>query len=238
MPAHITYLKWDSEFFGFKVGKVTGSYDFAHLQNIRAQLKKNNFSLAYWKINVFDSASIEAAKKMQIFLADTKIIYSIPVHDFVLNSQNLFNTQAYAGKVNEELVMLAMQSGEHSRFKADKNFSPGIFEKMYGEWMKKSLTRELADEVFIVTHNEKITGMITVVKNGMRAQIGLLAVAEAHKKKGTGKALVHAAINWAKKNKYEIVQVVTQKTNIAACKFYESCGFKIESEELIYHIWL
>lgn len=238
MPAHITYLKWDSEFFGFKIGKVTGSYNLAQLQNIREQLKKNNFSVAYWKVNVSDAASIEAANKMQLFLGDTKITYSIPVNDFVLHDKNLFKPLAYTGKLNEELVMLAMKSGEHSRFKTDKNFAPGTFEKLYTEWMKKSITKELAEEIFIVTVNEKITGMITVGKNGMRAEIGLLAVADEYQKKGMAKALVHTAINWAKENKYEIAQVVTQKTNIAACNLYESCGFKIESEKLVYHIWL
>jgi dTDP-4-amino-4,6-dideoxy-D-galactose acyltransferase len=66
----------------------------------------------------------------------------------------------------------------------------------------------------------------------------LLAVDENQRGKAIGKKLVGAALAYFRDNKVTSVEVVTQKANNAACRFYETCGFKIKSILNIYHLWI
>ena len=85
---------------------------------------------------------------------------------------------------------------------------------------------------------EKIVGMVTVgMKNG-RGDIGLVAVHESMRGKNVGVNLTRAAQKWAIGKGCRYAQVVTQGNNLAACKLYEKCGYRVESIVNFYHIWI
>jgi dTDP-4-amino-4,6-dideoxy-D-galactose acyltransferase len=68
--------------------------------------------------------------------------------------------------------------------------------------------------------------------------IGLIAVDENQRGKAIGKKLIGAGLQYFYDHKITSVDVVTQKSNYLACRFYESCGFKIKSIVNIYHLWI
>jgi dTDP-4-amino-4,6-dideoxy-D-galactose acyltransferase len=63
-------------------------------------------------------------------------------------------------------------------------------------------------------------------------------VDENQRGKAIGRKLVVAALEYFRDHKVTTVEVVTQKANNSACRFYESCGFKIKSILNIYHLWI
>lgn len=68
--------------------------------------------------------------------------------------------------------------------------------------------------------------------------IGLTGVDENYRGRGIGKKLITAAIEYFCKKSIKEIQVVTQGNNMAACKLYESCGFKVLDWIEFYHFWL
>ena len=64
----------------------------------------------------------------------------------------------------------------------------------------------------------------------------LLAVAA--RRQGIGQQLVEAARQKAHHWGCPTLQVVTQRDNEPACRFYAQCGFELVREEHIYHLWL
>lgn len=80
--------------------------------------------------------------------------------------------------------------------------------------------------------------MVTLgVKNG-RGDIGLFAVDPSMRRRNLGVALVRAAQEWTRRKGLRFAQVVTQGKNIAACRLYEKCGYRIEKVDFFYHFWL
>eukprot|EP01034_Spumella_vulgaris_P022017 gene22014-28110_t len=145
---------------------------------------------------------------------------------------------------NDAIRELAIASGVWSRFKIDANIPVSGFEALFEAWIKNSLNRSIADEVFIAydIHTNVEVGFITVKNKGNSVNIGLLAVNPNYRRQKIASSLLSRAVLWALEeigwNSEATINVITQGANEAACRTYESFGFTVESVQDIYHVWL
>lgn len=226
----IINLDWDTNFFGFKVGKIV-------LQNNlidESLLVNNDYKLLYLFSNV--ALSDELVKKYNLFLADEKIDLITSISGLTFNktpNENLVELT----KLDENLLDLAYQSGHYSRFKVDANFKNKEFEKLYCAWIEQSITHKNAEKVMGFLVNNKIVGFITIGLKNDAYCIGLIAVDETHRSLKIGKQLLAYVFNYAKSKEISFVTLTTQKQNQGAMKFYLQNGFSINHTTYIYHLW-
>lgn len=236
-----SHLTWDSNFFGRKIGQLTGTYESdTELFEYLSQLEE--YDLIYF----FNKNKKECSKAILNSFngkkVDTKIIFrwnapSEKSEDFSLPQ----GIEEYnSGILTEELESLAYESGAFSRYRIDQNFTTREFRNLYLTWIKKSLKGELADKVLVSKINDSIAGFITVKFNHNRnsANIGLLAINEKYRGLGLGKKLILAAKNVCLETKSTYLEVPTQKENKTACIFYKKNGFSISEEISVFHFWL
>lgn len=169
-------------------------------------------------------------------LVDRKVLYTMDISGEIALSQQVMEYSSH--KLTPELVSLAYESGKHSRFRLDKGFKDDDFFKLYYRWMEKSVTHEMADKVFVIEEDNKIAAMVTLKISGDTSEIGLIAVDSQIQGKGYGKLLVERCISAAALANCKTLTVPTQFENKLACKFYERCGFQVQSITNIYHFWL
>ena len=230
-------LKWDSSFFGFKVALIYGSSN--NLSEILHQLEANKVKLAYCFISDKDRKANNNALKKGGLLVDRKVTYRGLIGSEELPPVNTDKIKSFLFKpLNDKILSLALQSGIYSRFCLDKHFASDAYEKLYSEWISKSLAKIIADEVYMYVEEGKEQGLITLSRKDNYAEIGLLAVDTMSRGKSLGKQLVNAASVKTSEWGYNTLKVATQKENIPACRFYEKLGFEIEKIENIYHFWL
>ena len=236
-------LPWDSDFFGYKVGRILPfRLADAELKSVLAGLKNENVTLVYWPSDPEDPGSQEAARKNGGFLADRKVTYVVdlersPGKPFEESTD--FGVMEYTGReTTDELDNLAILSGSYSRYKVDPNISKEQFERLFKLWILKSVNRTLAENVFVYIDGEKIVGMVTVGMKYGRGDIGLIAVDESARGRDVGGKLTRAAQKWAVARGCRYAQVVTQGNNLSACKLYEKCGYRIDSIVNFYHFWI
>ena len=233
-----SFLEWDSNFFGYKVAGIKASeLDSAGLDNIMRELRENEFKLAYCFVSPSDKLSNESLSQAPALLADEKITYSINVEEISFPGSEKI-VPYHLNHASQKLITLALQSGDYSRFKIDQNFRNKEFERLYMEWIGKSVSKELADEVLIYSEDDEILGFITLSKKNSKGSIGLIAVDENQRGKAIGKKLIGRGLLYFKENNIAEIDVVTQKANSVACRFYETCGFRIKSIVNIYHLWI
>ena len=226
----IKTVKWDSAFFGIKIGRVeTANFALSSFEK-----EKNKFDLIY--IHEFDENNQHhLALKAFTQFEDKKIIYTKKISKNPLLDDEI---SSYDNKIaNKKLINLALLSGAYSRFRLDTNFKKKSYEHLYTKWIENSVNKKMAFCVLIFGDEKKPDGFITIQKKENVAQIGLFAVNDDARNKGIGKKLLAAAEYFAQKHNFDTLNITTQASNKPACMLYEKCGFTVQSSINTFHYW-
>ena len=225
--------EWDSQFLGLKVGKSILGKEVEEELGI-----ENKWDLIYFFVDPTNSRVNNYLKTQNAQLVDRKRTYLVNVKNLKTPSPSSNISPYKSGTDDEKVIHLGTQSGIYSRFNEDPLFGKENYKSLYQQWMKRSIDKEMANEVYVYNNEDgKPVGVITLRNLPARADIGILAVDEKYRGKNIGSALVDSAITYTKEEGFEELQVVTQGANEGACKFYENAGFHLESEINVYHYW-
>lgn len=237
--ASFSLLEWDTKIFGYKIAKILVAQDNkAQIDQTIRMLKSEAYKLAYFYVSPEDNISNDSIKACSGQLVDEKVTYSYSIDERIKYKVDNCIAEYNEDIVSTELLQLTMQSGAYSRFRIDPNFNNSEFEKLYSEWISKSITKEIADQVFVYTEEDHILGFITIRITEGQGTIGLLAVDEKSRGKSIGKKLLHSSFSYFHNNNITRIEVVTQRGNHNACKFYEACGFHLREILNVYHLWI
>jgi streptothricin acetyltransferase len=87
--------------------------------------------------------------------------------------------------------------------------------------------------VYLAYVEGQIAGQIVLRKNWNRyACIEDIVVDVRFRRRGIGKELISQAKRWAKERNLAGLMLETQNNNVRACKFYESCGFRLRGFDM------
>lgn len=82
--------------------------------------------------------------------------------------------------------------------------------------------------IYLAYVGDTVAGHIILRKNWNNyAYIEDIAVDVAFRNQGIGKALINCGKKWAKTKRLAGIMLETQNNNVAACMFYEKCGFTL-----------
>lgn len=230
-------LAWDTERLNVKVARIMPEQlDEVALHHCLQLAKQQGFQLLYWAVPSENTEAIQHAKQHGM-LVDHKVTYLINLKDVVLPV--IDDVKVYSDiKPSEELTLLAFEAGKYSRFRNDTRLTNAQFESVYREWITNSTNHIIADQVLVTYDDNRLSGMVTLGKKNDRGDIGLLAVAEYARGKKIGTKLVQAAQKYFIEKGFAYSQVVTQQENVAACRLYEKCCYKVEKLEYFFHFWV
>ena len=232
-------LQWDSDFFCVKVGrlfiaqsKLLGPQDYADIK--RAMIGYDLVYCAMVEGGEIKGDDFVAALKDQwnCTYKGGNVVYQLDLEAHVAGEPLIEGQE----DDRRELVRLALQAGEFSRFRQDERLRP-FFDRLYTLWMERSLDKKLADVVLVRKVNGVLRGMVTVRKEGMRGTIKLIAVSDACRGMGVGTSLLQDAKCWCVGQGVTVLTVATQSENFLARSFYEKNGFDILSVESFLHLW-
>jgi streptothricin acetyltransferase len=84
--------------------------------------------------------------------------------------------------------------------------------------------------IFFAYADGQLAGQVIVRKNWNHyAYIKDIVVDVDFRRLGVGRALLQRTVAWAKAKQLAGIMLETQNNNVAACRLYESCGFKLGS---------
>lgn len=232
-------LAWDSSFFGYKVARVADQpVNEGSLKRIISEMDSEGVRLAY--LTASDKTSSDAGKKLGGYLACQRATYvgSLPPIPKAGRTRKT-EVEEYSESVPDPgLEALALQAGEYSRFRTDPKIGDEQFRRLYLQWIRNSTNKSFADAVLVTREKNAIAGFVTTKISDGRGSIGLIAVAANERGKDLGSVLLEAAGKWLHMKGCDKAYVATQRSNEAACRLYERCGYRLDKIEDVYHIWL
>lgn len=231
---------WDSQFFGFKVAEYTQThFNDVTLKSAIVSAKSQKVCLLVYSAPAHTQFFCEEVA----VLADRRHIFEFDLETSDLNTlaSGPDTIEIYdSSKSNDRLEALAVIAGGHSRFFTDPNFPEPAAIALYKMWMRASLTKDMADVVFI-----------TRDKNGEIAGVGagrinpdgtgvptLMAVDKYMAGQGLGRSFVLSCMNWLKQKGVKTARITTQSKNRLACNCYKRMGWQLVDRQDVFHIWL
>lgn len=231
-------LDWDTNVLNMRVAKIEESaLTQPALEKALNLLRRDDVDCVYWCTAGGDAVSHTAADACHGALVDIKVTYEIslenisPVVDVDVEDYN-------DRKAMPDLIAIAFEIGECSRFYLDKNMPADAYQKVYCRWMENAVNRTNADAVKVVKIGDAAIAVVTLKDKGDYACIDLIGVDPGYREQGLATKLLNAALAWSKDKGHQRCEVVTQFSNNAACALYEKFGFTVKKTEHFYHFWL
>ena len=214
----ITSLPFDSDLFGYPVGKCQAGESWNQADFL---VQAKDFQLVY----VFSESPLLANSDL-FLLADIKVTFAKALEGKGVSDPDI---QPFTGSLTDSLLALALESGVYSRFKTDPGFRLGEYKKLYCLWIQQALDRQ---EVLMPKDQ---AGFVSCSISGEKAQIGLIAVDKSQRGLGWGRRLVHAAESFALNHHARELFIGTQEANTPAVGLYQSLGYELTERIHVYH---
>jgi len=241
----IQILKFDSEIFGFKIGKFIGKKLSSEKGNqIVRYCKDNNIKCLYSNLDINDFETLNTASKHGFVISDIRITFEKDLTNFEANKKVKINGYKIDDKIKKTdvpyLELLSKEISRVSRFVFDRNFPKGSGEKLYTAWMINSINTEAADKVFIAREikTEKPIGVVTCKNESDHGEIVLVGVSKGYSGREIASFILNHALCFFKENGFRKVRVVTQGGNVPAQRLYQKNGFVTYSTSVFFHLWI
>jgi dTDP-4-amino-4,6-dideoxy-D-galactose acyltransferase len=229
-------LEWDSKFFGYPVARIIFDHEGGScLDDLFLKIKSEKTRLVYFIVPPAEKGLINSITSRGGIFVDQKIVFSKVTEKHNNLSEDVVEFKG--SDINERLINLVLRAGLYSRFRIDENFKNQEYERLYIEWLYKSINKSIAFKTLIAKKGSDIIGITTLGRKTHDAHIGLVAVDENFSGQGIGYNLVHSADTVASEMGLSKIKVVTQSKNKSACRLYEKCNFHIEKITNIFHYW-
>lgn len=239
------HLPWDSEFFGIPIARLkTSRLDEALTPQLCQSAREEGLKCLYFEADPDDAVTIASAEQNRFHLVDVRIVLE---HRFkeqpevpVLHDAHPDGSESGSPRAEDmaELSEIAAEIGHTSRFHFDKTFGPEACDRLYRLWIQRACEGH-ADAVIVARNVDRgVRGVITCQRRGSVALIQLAGVKSSSRREGVGTQLVRMALDWARREHADTMEVVTQARNVQAQRLYQQMGFFTKSMSLYYHVWL
>lgn len=237
-PAVCSYLEWDSNFFGIRIGRIEPRCLKSEVLDAAIEwAKTNRIDCLYFLSVADDPESVHLAERERFQLVDVRMTFEHAITNGEAKRATGDGTVRLAREDDlPALRTIAAVSHHDTRFYFDRHFDRAHCDQLYETWIEKSL-HGFANAVLVAELNQKPVGYVTLNSRDTESQIGLIAIAAGHQGTGLGRLLVEHSIEWARQAGAQVIKVVTQGRNVPAQRLYQRCGFVTASFELWYHRW-
>lgn len=236
-PGFIEPLAWDSEFFGFPIGKVkAGSVSLQDIAEVAQESKSCGFKCVYWLQESRSSDLLAEAQRQGFRWVDLRVELSRNVKPNIATPPSPGVRPARSDDLGQ-LQEIAEATQEDTRFHKDGLFPPDRAKALYSKWIERDLDQ---NEVWVGAEEaDNLTGFVSLAVNPSTAvaTIGLVSVASGSQGQGWGRQLMSAALHSALSHGCQSCRVVTQGTNVGALGLYQSCGFRVNQTHHWMHLW-
>ena len=135
---------------------------------------------------------------------------------FIVNSRLIFSLS----KVNKQIEYTVEDVPSYEKSYLQDQYDD---ELAYAEYINKP-----EQVIYIAILHDQIIGVMVLKKNWNHyAYIEDIKVDKKYRSLGVGGRLIKQATQWAKESNMLGIMLETQNNNVAACRFYEKCGFVI-----------
>ncbi len=258
----LTPLPWDGEQIGMAAARLdcliaSGDYTRRHdildmlIARLVTEAERQNIRHLSARIDAGNLAATHALEQAGLQMMDGLLTFALDLTTAPLpenaNAQpaqeRSFHLRLATAEDAERAGQLAYGAYQHDRFHADPAIAPEKADALHACWVRNACRGHAADGVILAEEGNELLGFVTCkLHRDAQAHFGaatgtiaLVAVAEAARGFGIGRAMTMEALRWMRGQGVELAEVGTQISNISASRLYEQCGFRLAGSSLTFH---
>jgi ribosomal protein S18 acetylase RimI-like enzyme len=229
-------LAWDTEFFGFSIGRVSSeaARSDADLRAATAQADADQVRCLYLLLDAADIGGLHRAIGEGFRPVDIRVELELarlpPDPDAAPGVRPAGESDLPA------LEQLARETMRDTRFLTDPGFPEARAGELYSAWARRGVLGGGEHRAFIASED---AGFIVcgLDKASGTGSIELIGVDPGPARQGTGRSLVQAAGALFAAERCVRATVVTQGRNLPALRLYEGCGYRTSRVGWWLHRW-
>ncbi|MFN2158658.1 MAG: GNAT family N-acetyltransferase [Anaerolineales bacterium] len=237
------YLKWDSDFFGKRIAKITANQLTPEKYcSIKDWCQDNQIDCLFFLVDTSDSQSIRLAEDNNFRFVEVRVTL-----EMLLKNRGLIPDRWIKPEIQirpakssdrEALVDMSKNSYTNSRWYFDPCFDKEKCDAYYQTWVSKSLDG-YADYILVAEKNGEVLGYLSGnhFQRAKPATYGLLAVHEKARGLGIGPALAYYGLDYHNNLGAKKILAVTQGRNIVLSRLLMKVGFILKDVQIYYHKW-
>ena len=242
-PDFFEIAKWDSEFFGFPVGKVLATtLSEAAVSALPGWAKENRIRCLYFLCDSEAESSFIAARALGFDLVDIRLTFRC---DLAISETEIggghsgLHVDFFETFDPAVLEPMSRDAFSQSRFYSDFHFDRKRAGDLYTTWLAQDCQRgEPGAGVVVAKIDGKIAGYVTLRSLSREcAAIGLVCVGEEFRGKGVGDGMLAFLRKRLLATGAREIEVVTQGKNSAARKLYERHRYRLAKTQVWHHLW-
>ena len=232
-------LDWDSDFFGFNIGRVNVNQLTAEtLTQIETWCAEQPVDCLYFLADSADRQTAWLAQQGGFIYVDNRVVLTAK-----LTAPPSQPTAIRLSRPEDLPVLreIARTGHRDSRFYFDPVIPDNRCDDLFVTWIERSMAGAIADAVLVALVDEQPVGysalQIAQTPEGRRAKLTLIAIGEQARGQGLGSSLVQGTLRWFWERDFRTVEVVTQGRNVGAQRLYTRQGFVPTATGSWYHRW-
>jgi GNAT superfamily N-acetyltransferase len=238
MAAAIRRSAFDSDMLGLQVGKAAvEGLDRPTAEALAAELAGTELDVVFIRDTKF---AFERAAELPwgaLDLADVKVSLSRDTHPTRPGSDSSFAVSTDVALDDARaLLPLTRSIARLSRF--HRCFGEAAAFRVYDAWLRNALAREAADWCVVARapHRSDPAGFIAVKRDGISADLPLVATADEYRGRGVLRLMMAAVLRRLEAEGVKRCTVSTQLSNAPAVRAYQALGFGFEGTLVDLHM--
>jgi dTDP-4-amino-4,6-dideoxy-D-galactose acyltransferase len=232
-------LPWDSEFFGFPIGRLDAeaARSEASLRAATSEADGDAIRCLYLLLDSQDVSGLQRAIACGFMPVDIRVELELALEppDPALSAAPGIRPAVEADI--SALEQLARQTMRETRFLVDPGFPANRASELYSAWARRGVLGAPLHRALITEETDAgfiICGVDATTRAGA---IELIGVATGQARRGIGRALVRTAGALFVTEGCTRASVVTQGRNVMALRLYEACGYRTSDVGWWLHRW-
>jgi dTDP-4-amino-4,6-dideoxy-D-galactose acyltransferase len=229
----VEQLDWDSEFFGFPIGRVRSDVGATDIAAAVREADGRTLRCVYLCASAKDERLLDEAQRLGFIVRDVRVTLQGRIPSSSAESPEVEPAGLAA---LDGLAAIARQRFQTTRFFADPGFDRDRCRELYVAWLRRGL-QPATDRVTLIAENGRGFVVCRFNRPANRGEIELIGVAEEAEGHGVGASLVAGAQATFARERLTDMRVVTQGSNIAAQRLYQRHGLLTHEVALWLHRW-
>jgi dTDP-4-amino-4,6-dideoxy-D-galactose acyltransferase len=228
-------LRWDSQFFGFPIGRVIAGVDAEAIAGTVARADADGIQCLYHLVSADDVEALHAALAHGFSPYDVRIQFDRALAPPAPREVPVKIRKAVPAD-EAVLLRLASETITATRFTVDHHFPRDRISHLYAAWVKRGLESGDARRV-LLAHPAAGFVVCGIDSQNCAGEIELVAVAPGLEGHTIGQALLDEAHRIMMEAGCNETRVVTQGRNVAAQRLYQRLGYRTRTVAWWLHRW-